>query len=95
MFFLSHLPVQCLCEFLLSPSCRQQGKFNQLLNHLKKLLMHPETDPTISCEVLEYFLRRLSSPTSRQHAILVSKNIYCKIKCVSFGYYIITYFYRV
>lgn len=38
--------------------------------------MHPETDPTISCEVLEYFLRRLSSPTSRQHAILVSENIY-------------------
>jgi len=36
--------------------------------------MHPETDPIISCEVLEYFLRRLSSPTSRQHAILVSKN---------------------
>jgi len=35
--------------------------------------MHPDTDPTISCEVLEYFLRRLSSPTSRQHAILVSK----------------------
>lgn len=34
--------------------------------------MHPETDPSISCEVLEYFLRRLSSPTSRQHAILVS-----------------------
>ncbi|KAL5232641.1 hypothetical protein ACI65C_000051 [Semiaphis heraclei] len=67
---LNHLPVQCLCEFLLSPSCRQQGKFNQLLNHLRKLLMHPETDPIISCEVLEYFLRRLSSPTSRQHAIL-------------------------
>lgn len=73
----SHLPVQCLCEFLLSPSCRQQGKFNQLLNHLRKLLMHPDTDPSISCEVLEYFLRRLSSPTSRQHAILVSKNIAC------------------
>jgi len=35
--------------------------------------MHPDTDPTISCEVLEYFLRRLSSPTSRQHAILVNK----------------------
>lgn len=67
------MPVQCLCEFLLSPSCRQQGKFNQLLNHLRKLLMHPDTDPTISCEVLEYFLRRLSSPTSRQHAILVSQ----------------------
>lgn len=65
--------MQCLCEFLLSPSCRQQGKFNQLLNHLKNLLMHPDTDPTISCEVLEYFLRRLSSPTSRQHAILASK----------------------
>jgi len=71
LLLFSHLPVQCLCEFLLSPSCRQQGKFNQLLNHLRKLLMHPETDPTISCEVLEYFLRRLSSPTSRQHAILV------------------------
>ncbi|XP_050427828.1 integrator complex subunit 1 isoform X2 [Adelges cooleyi] len=67
---LNHLPVQCLCEFLLSPSCRQQGKFNQLLNHLKKLLTHQDTDPAISCEVLEYFLRRLSSPTSRQHAIL-------------------------
>ncbi|XP_050534872.1 integrator complex subunit 1-like isoform X2 [Daktulosphaira vitifoliae] len=67
---LNHLPVQCLCEFLLSPSCRQQGKFYQLLNHLKKLLMYPDTDPSISCEVLEYFLRRLSSSTSRQNAIL-------------------------
>lgn len=43
--------------------------------------MHAETDPTISCEVLEYFLRRLSSPTSRQHAILVSNtNYYILIK---------------
>lgn len=74
-YFFSHLPVQCLCEFLLSPSCRQQGKFNQLLNHLRKLLMLPEADPTISCEVLEYFLRRLSSPTSRHHAILVCINL--------------------
>lgn len=67
----SHLPVQCLCEFLLSSSSKQQQKYQQLLTHLQILLSEPSQDPDIVCEVLEYFLRRLSSPRSRAQAITV------------------------
>nr|CAD7438682.1 unnamed protein product [Timema bartmani] len=73
---LSHLPVQCLCEFLLSSSSmllqpERQNKRQQLLLHLQGVLTDPGQDPQAACEVLEYFLRRLSSTqtTSRQQAI--------------------------
>ncbi|XP_054283630.1 integrator complex subunit 1-like [Macrosteles quadrilineatus] len=66
---LSHLPVQCLCEFLLSSSARQQHKYQQLLSHLQSLLNEPSQDPEIVCEILDYFLRRLSSPRNREQAI--------------------------
>ncbi|XP_049803946.1 integrator complex subunit 1 isoform X1 [Schistocerca nitens] len=62
---LSHLPVQCLCEFLLSSGTLQQPekqqKQQQLLQHLQALLTEPEQEPQVACEVLEYFLRRLSA----------------------------------
>lgn len=61
---LSQLPVQCLCEFLLSTSAQvveKQPRQQQLLVHLQMLLTDPEQDRQHAYEVLEYFLRRLSS----------------------------------
>ncbi|XP_067009610.2 integrator complex subunit 1 [Anabrus simplex] len=78
---LSHLPVQCLCEFLLSSSSlvqpEKQHKHQQLLQHLQTVLTDVNQDPTAPCEVLEYFLRRLSSPqtSSRAQAIKGLKQI--------------------
>ncbi|XP_076239229.1 integrator complex subunit 1 isoform X3 [Calliopsis andreniformis] len=71
---LSQLPVQCLCEFLLSTSTQaveKQPRQQQLLAHLQMLLTDPEQDRQHAYEVLEYFLRRLSSQqtNSRLQAI--------------------------
>lgn len=64
---LSQLPVQCLCEFLLSTSTQaaeKQPRQQQLLAHLQTLLTDPNQDQQHAYEVLEYFLRRLSSQQS-------------------------------
>lgn len=64
---LSLLPVQCLCEFLLSTSAQavdKQPRQQQLLAHLQTLLTDPDEDQQHAYEVLEYFLRRLSSQQS-------------------------------
>ena len=63
--------MQCLCEFLLSSSIEKQPKHQQLLNHLRGVLLDPKLDPQAPCEILEYFLRRLSSTlmSSRTQAI--------------------------
>lgn len=64
---LSQLPVQCLCEYLLSASAGQadkQSRLQQLLAHLHLLLTDPLQDSQHAYEVLEYFLRRLSSQSS-------------------------------
>lgn len=73
----NHLPVQCLCEFLLSNANTLTSSENQrdveLLAYLQKLLMDESGgEQQTSCEVLEYFLRRLSSTSkqSRQLAII-------------------------
>ncbi|KAG8338374.1 Integrator complex subunit 1 [Homalodisca vitripennis] len=65
----SHLPVQCLCEFLLSSTARQQQKYQQLLSHLQSILSEAAQDPNIVCEILDYFLRRLSAARNREQAI--------------------------
>lgn len=57
---LAHLPVQCLCEYLLSTAPTEQlTKHSQLLAHLRTVVSG--TDPLNACEVLEYLLRRLTS----------------------------------
>ncbi|XP_008559998.1 integrator complex subunit 1 [Microplitis demolitor] len=64
---LSQLPVQCLCEFLLSTTAQavdKQPRQQQLLGHLQKLLTDPSENQQHAYEVLEYFLRRLSSQQS-------------------------------
>lgn len=66
------LPVQCLCEFLLSSTISTENSRDvELLTYLQKLLSDESGDHQTSCEVLEYFLRRLSSTCkqSRQMAI--------------------------
>lgn len=61
----SVLPVQCLCEFLLSEAGTSGSdvatKHHQLLQHLRSLLRAPRQEDGVSVEILEYFLRRLSS----------------------------------
>ncbi|KAF7268865.1 hypothetical protein GWI33_018061 [Rhynchophorus ferrugineus] len=57
---LSHLPVQCLCEYLLSTAPTEKlTKHGQLLAHLRTVVNGP--DPQTACEVLEYLFRRLTS----------------------------------
>ncbi|GJQ80377.1 hypothetical protein Trydic_g12240 [Trypoxylus dichotomus] len=67
---LAHLPVQCLCEYLLSNTPTEKlTKHSQLLAHLRTVVN--SVDPQNACEVLEYLLRRLSSShaSSRVQAI--------------------------
>lgn len=65
----NHLPVQCLCEFLLSNSAAMDSHRDiELLKYLQNLLSDDSADHQISCEVLEYFLRRLSSPTKQNRS---------------------------
>lgn len=57
---LAHLPVQCLCEYLLSTAPAEKlTKHGQLLAHLRTVVNG--NDPQIACEVLEYLFRRLTS----------------------------------
>ncbi|XP_076057704.1 integrator complex subunit 1 [Oratosquilla oratoria] len=74
----SVLPVQCLCEFLLSESGMGGSmsdvtatRHQQLLQHLRSLLQAPQQEEGASVEILEYFLRRLSSQqaSSRSQAV--------------------------
>ena len=62
------LPVQCLCEFLLTQSVgaveeggRAPARHHQLLSHLQRLVRNPSHDQRAYVELVEYFLRRLSS----------------------------------
>lgn len=76
----NHLPVQCLCEFLLSnSSTMDNNRDGELLRYLQKLIMDDSTDHQPSCEVLEYLLRRLSS-TSKQSRINAIKGLQLLLK---------------
>lgn len=71
----NHLPVQCLCEFLLSNSSNMDNNRDfELLNYLQRLIIDETGDHQASCEVLEYFLRRLSS-TSKQSRLNAIKGL--------------------
>lgn len=60
---LAHLPVQCLCEYLLSTAPTEKlTKHGQLLAHLRMVVNG--VDPQMACEVLEYLFRRLTSEHS-------------------------------
>lgn len=60
-FYFLHTNQQ-MPHFLLSLSLHQrQQKQRQLLGRLQDLLLGPKADEQTTCEVLDYFLRRLSS----------------------------------
>uniref|UniRef100_A0A6E8VUW2 Uncharacterized protein n=1 Tax=Anopheles coluzzii TaxID=1518534 RepID=A0A6E8VUW2_ANOCL len=71
----NHLPVQCLCEFLLANSGSvivEASREAELLLYLQRVLQDETGEHQMMIgEVLEYFLRRLSSfsSASRQSAI--------------------------
>nr|CAI5827213.1 unnamed protein product [Callosobruchus analis] len=57
---LGHLPVQCLCEYLLSTTPTEKlTKHQQVLQHLRTVVNG--ADAQIACEVLEYLFRRLTA----------------------------------
>lgn len=76
----NHLPIQCLCEFLLTISNKnllqqQHQQLNvenprdvELLIYLQKVITDKNRDSQSTYELLEYFLRRLSS-TSKQNRL--------------------------
>lgn len=76
----NHLPVQCLCEFLLSNpvSGMTTPREQELMIYLHNLLLTEHAEHQASIEVIEYFLRRLSSTSraSRQAAIRAIKLIF-------------------
>ena len=59
----------------LSPHAQRLQKQRQLLLRLQDLLLGPKADEQTTCEVMDYFMRRLSSPqvASRVLAMKVSQ----------------------
>ncbi|CAD7011485.1 unnamed protein product [Ceratitis capitata] len=70
----SHLPVQCLCEFMLFNANfvnDEHSRDGELVCYLRNLIMEEQAHKTTVCEVLDYIFRRLSSTVqqSRNAAI--------------------------
>ncbi|XP_017839177.1 integrator complex subunit 1 [Drosophila busckii] len=60
----SHLPVQCLCEFLLFNANiinEENSRDAELVNFIRNLIMDSSYNHHVVCEVLDYIFRRLSS----------------------------------
>ncbi|XP_003746940.2 integrator complex subunit 1 [Galendromus occidentalis] len=68
------LPVQCLCEFLLGDALEmgneanrqrmppnKRRKLQQLMAHLQRILRDADSDQNAAREVIEYFMKRLTS----------------------------------
>ncbi|XP_049307137.1 integrator complex subunit 1 isoform X1 [Bactrocera dorsalis] len=77
----SHLPVQCLCEFLLfntNAITEENNRDGELVCYLRNLVMEEQYQKRTVCEVLDYIFRRLSSTVkqSRNAAICGLKIIF-------------------
>lgn len=77
----SHLPVQCLCEFLLfntNAINEENTRDGELVCYLRNLVMEEQCQKRTVCEVLDYIFRRLSSTVkqSRNAAICGLKIIF-------------------
>ncbi|XP_017070311.1 integrator complex subunit 1 [Drosophila eugracilis] len=77
----SHLPVQCLCEFLLFNAHiinEENSRDAELVNFLRNLIFDGNLSHQIVCELLDYIFRRLSSTVkqSRVAALLGLKIIF-------------------
>lgn len=60
----NHLPVQCLCEFLLFNANvinEENSRDAELVNFLRNVIMDPSYSKQTVCEILDYIFRRLCS----------------------------------
>lgn len=60
----NHLPVQCLCEFLLFNATlinEENSRDAELVNFLRTVIMDPLYSKQTVCEILDYIFRRLCS----------------------------------
>lgn len=79
----NHLPVQCLCEFLLfnaSNFNEEKSRDAELVTFLRNLIMDPDSNKHIVWEVLDYIFRRLSSTVQRSRAAAL-RGIQIIFKC--------------
>ncbi|EDW74464.1 uncharacterized protein Dwil_GK21929 [Drosophila willistoni] len=71
----SHLPVQCLCEFLLFNAHainEENSRDAELVNFLRNLIYDASLNHQIVCEVLDYIFRRLSSTVKQSRVAALS-----------------------
>lgn len=71
----NHLPVQCLCEFLLSNAAtisEDNSRDAELLNYLRQLVKDPNSEKQTVCEVLDYIFRRLASTVKQSRVAALS-----------------------
>ncbi|XP_054737283.1 integrator complex subunit 1 isoform X1 [Anastrepha obliqua] len=71
----SHLPVQCLCEFLLFNANiinEENTRDVELVAYLRNLVMEENTQKKTVCEVLDYIFRRLSSTVKQSRIAAIS-----------------------
>ncbi|EDW01935.1 GH20174 [Drosophila grimshawi] len=71
----SHLPVQCLCEFLLfnaNSINEENSRDAELVNFIRNLITDASYNYNVVCEVLDYIFRRLSSTVSQSRVAALS-----------------------
>ncbi|EDW09794.1 integrator complex subunit 1 [Drosophila mojavensis] len=71
----SHLPVQCLCEFLLFNAHsinEENSRDKELVDFIRNLIMDSTYDNHVVCEVLDYIFRRLSSTVKQSRVAALS-----------------------
>ncbi|KAH8309173.1 hypothetical protein KR059_006614 [Drosophila kikkawai] len=71
----SHLPVQCLCEFLLFNAHiinEENSRDAELVNFLRNLIFDANLSHPIVCELLDYIFRRLSSTVKQSRVAALS-----------------------
>ncbi|KAH8402313.1 hypothetical protein KR009_011352 [Drosophila setifemur] len=71
----SHLPVQCLCEFLLFNAQiinEENSRDAELVNFLRNLIFDGTLSHQIVCELLDYIFRRLSSTVNQSRVAALS-----------------------
>ncbi|KAH8413865.1 hypothetical protein KR222_010620 [Zaprionus bogoriensis] len=71
----SHLPVQCLCEFLLFNAHNineENSRDAELVSFIRNLIMDSTYNYQVVCEVLDYIFRRLSSTVKQSRVAALS-----------------------
>ena len=79
----NHLPVQCLCEFLLFNANiinEENSRDAELVNFLRNVIIDPSYDKNSVCEILDYIFRRLCS-TVKQTRLSALRGLKIIFKC--------------